>query len=252
MDELVVSPNSSFSPPSSFFSGTGGLQVLELETCEVPEQWLLAGDHSLDWDYGAASWASLSVRAAGNPPAVMKRRGRKPGPRTDGPQLVGGVGHVEAERKRRDKLNRRFCDLRATVPTVSGMDRASLLADAAAYIVELRGRVERLEAEAGAPKAPSAAGGSLAAGGLEFDLEVRMVDRVAAALRLTSSAAATHHAPALLMSVLRSLDMEVQHACVCRVGAVTVQDAVVDVPAALQDEGRLRTALLHRLWKSGV
>ncbi|KAG8087782.1 hypothetical protein GUJ93_ZPchr0010g9150 [Zizania palustris] len=95
-------------------------------------------------------------------------------------------------------------------------------------------------------------GGSLAAGGLEFDLEVRMVDRVAAALRLTSSAAATHHAPAILMSVLRSLDMEVQHACVCRVGAVTVQDAVVDVPAALQDEGRLRTALLHRLWKSGV
>ncbi|KAL5229885.1 hypothetical protein ABZP36_028661 [Zizania latifolia] len=245
MDELV-SPNSSFSPPS-FFSGTG-CPVLELEACEVPEQWLLAGDHSLDWDSGAASWASLSVRAE-NPPAVMKRRGRKPGPRTDGPQ----VGHVEAERKRRDKLNRRFYDLRAAVPTVSGMDRASLLADAAAYIVELRGRVERLEAEAWAPKAPSAAGAGLAAGGLEFDLEVRMVDRVAAALRLTTSAAAaTHHAPALLMSVLRSLDMEVQHACVSRVGAVTVQDAVVDVPAALQDEGRLRTALLHRLSKSGV
>lgn len=55
---------------------------------------------------------------------------------------------MEAERQRRDKLNRRFCELRAAVPTVSRMDKASLLADAVTYIGELRDRVEQLEAEA--------------------------------------------------------------------------------------------------------
>lgn len=44
---------------------------------------------------------------------------------------------AEAEQQRREKLNRRFCDLRAAVSTVSRMDKASFLADAAAYIAEL-------------------------------------------------------------------------------------------------------------------
>lgn len=75
--------------------------------------------------------------------STTKRRGRKPGPRPEGPT----VSHVEAERQRRDKLNRRFCDLRAAVPNVSRMDKASLLADAVAYITDLRSRVARLEDE---------------------------------------------------------------------------------------------------------
>jgi hypothetical protein len=40
-------------------------------------------------------------------------------------------------RQRREKLNRHFCDLRAVVPTVSRMDKASLLADAAARVAWL-------------------------------------------------------------------------------------------------------------------
>ncbi|CAO2183920.1 unnamed protein product [Urochloa humidicola] len=174
-----------------------------------------------------------------------KRRGRKPGPRTSNLTLT----HVEAERQRRDKLNRRFCELRAAVPTVSRMDKASLLADAANYIADLRARVEKLEAEA--KKAVAAAAvTAMVASGVEEKLEVRMVGQEAAALRLTT--AATRHAPAHLMVALRSLDMAVQHACVCRVGAaVTVQDAVVDVPEALQDERCLRAALLSRLQQSG-
>ncbi|KAF0898279.1 hypothetical protein E2562_007133 [Oryza meyeriana var. granulata] len=244
MDELV-SP-SSFSPPS--FSGTACFPVLEFEFCEVPEQWLLElGDDALDKDATSAWVASHSASSvvSRNPPAVraertMKRRGRKPGTRTGaGPP----VGHVEAERQRREKLNRRFCDLRAAVPTVSRMDKASLLADAAAYIAELRRRVERLEAEAAARRAPPSA----AANGRD-DLEVRMVGREAAMLRLMTTATTTRHAPARMMCALRALNLPVQHASVTRVGGATVQDVMVDdVPAALQDEGCLRAALLHRL-----
>jgi hypothetical protein len=76
-----------------------------------------------------------------------------------------------------------------------------------------------------------------------------MVGSEAAALRLTTAA---RHAPARFMLVLRWLDLPVQHASVCLVGGMTVQDAVVDVPAAaLRDERALRAALLHLLQQTG-
>ncbi|KAL6900666.1 hypothetical protein ACP4OV_005342 [Aristida adscensionis] len=224
--------------------------LLEFVSSEVPEEWLL-GDHDAQ-DTPQEGAASAGADLSGNPPATAasKRRGRKPGPQTVG----AAVSHVEAERQRRDKLNRRFCELRAAVPTVSRMDKASLLADATSYIAELRRRVEQLEAEARNGGAPSSASGSddaATAGGIEEELQVRMVGRAAAALRLTT-AAAERYAPARLMAALRWLDLPVQHAYVCRVGGVTVQDAVVDVPAAaLRDEDFLRASLLRRLQQSG-
>ncbi|TKW11565.1 hypothetical protein SEVIR_6G240500v4 [Setaria viridis] len=268
MDELAC-PSSSCSPPhspASLFSFAGGHHpvVLEFESCDVPEQWLEDDGEGLQetlWANGAvwrdgASPPSAGKNMSGNPtppPAPTKRRrGWKPGPRTNGPV----ISHVEAERQRRDKLNRRFCELRAAVPTVSRMDRASLLADAAAYIAELRGRVQhQLEAESKKASAAvttvTASAHSFAGGGLavEEDLEVRMLGREAAVLRLTSAA---RHAPERLMVALRSLDLPVQHAYVCRVGGMmTVKDAVVDVPAALGEEGRLRAALLQSLQGGG-
>ncbi|KAJ1269484.1 hypothetical protein BS78_07G215500 [Paspalum vaginatum] len=263
MDELV-SPASFCSPASSpsFFSAAGGHHsVLDFVSCAVPEQWLM-GDEALEKSmHDGAEWVaggshdSAGSDLCGNPSAVValsegsaRRRGRKPGPRSDGSTTIS---HVEAERQRRERLNRRFCELRAAVPTVSRMDKASLLADAVSYISELRGRLEQLEGEAKQQAASSRKlGGNPAmcpaSGGLEEKLEVRMVGREAAAVRLATAAA--RHAPARLMGALRSLDLTVQHACVSRVGgAATVQDAVVDVPAALQDEGCLRAALLHVL-----
>jgi hypothetical protein len=50
---------------------------------------------------------------------------------------------VEAERQRREKLNQRFYALRAVVPKISKMDKASLLSDAIAYIQELEDRLHR-------------------------------------------------------------------------------------------------------------
>ncbi|KAJ1290452.1 hypothetical protein BS78_02G244600 [Paspalum vaginatum] len=291
MDDLLSPCSSfSLPSPPSFFSHAGHAAVIEFVSYEVPEQWLLgdivAAAKNEGYDDGDDLWpvgsSSLSLNselsdqppppphhhhhqlaqppqqqeeeeeappapAAAPQPRLGKRRGRKPGPLPDGPT----VNHVEAERQRREKLNRRFCDLRAAVPTVSRMDKASLLADAAAYIAELRGRVARLEAEsrraAAARWEPSAVAAACSYRGADEAVEVRMLGPDAAAVRATSAAP---HAPARLMGALRALELHVQHACVTRVNGLTVQDVVVDVPAQLQDDDGLHAALLQMLQDS--
>ncbi|KAM0916520.1 hypothetical protein ACQ4PT_010135 [Festuca glaucescens] len=267
-------PPTSCLPPSQFspVDLESRHQFLEFASCEVPEQWLL-GDiivaaknedgnlwptgslMSPDSELSELPQASLPVSMSSTPRPATKRR--KPGPRPEGPT----VSHVEAERQRRDKLNRRFCDLRAAVPTVSHMDKASLLADAAAYIAELRGRVARLEDEskqaATARWETSAAyrGGGASFQNLHADdeaVEVRMVGRNAGAVHVTTTAGSAPHASARLMDALRSLELPVQHACVSRVLGVTVQDVVVEVPVAVQhDDGTaLRSTLFQQLHDS--
>lgn len=71
-----------------------------------------------------------------------RKRGRKPANGREEP-----LNHVEAERQRREKLNQRFYALRAVVPNISKMDKASLLGDAIAYINELQAKLKAMEAE---------------------------------------------------------------------------------------------------------
>ncbi|CAA2985181.1 transcription factor bHLH3 [Olea europaea subsp. europaea] len=71
-----------------------------------------------------------------------KKRGRKP---ADGRKEP--LNHVEAERQRREKLNQQFYALRAVVPNVSKMDKASLLGDAIAYITDLETKIRIWESE---------------------------------------------------------------------------------------------------------
>jgi hypothetical protein len=271
MDKLI-SPSSPL--PASFSFSEPSCTILELPSCEVPEQWLLADDvlvgKNENDDIGACLWEMpadggalspdselaklLPSLSAPAPQRPAKRRGRKPGPR---PGAGAAAGHVESERQRREKLNRRFCDLRAAVPTVSRMDKASLLADAARYIAELRARVAQLEAEARHAAvarweriSADGDGDQAAAVVDDGELYVREVGRDTAVVRVTSGA---RHAPALLMGALRSLELQVQHACVSRVHGVTTQYVVVDVPpgsTALQDDEGLRMALLQRLQAS--
>ncbi|KAK7292815.1 hypothetical protein RJT34_15669 [Clitoria ternatea] len=82
----------------------------------------------------------------GNPSAAddrkPRKRGRKPANGREEP-----LNHVEAERLRREKLNQRFYALRAVVPNISKMDKASLLGDAIAYINELQAKLKTMESE---------------------------------------------------------------------------------------------------------
>lgn len=71
-----------------------------------------------------------------------RKRGRKPANGREEP-----LNHVEAERQRREKLNQRFYALRAVVPNISKMDKASLLGDAIAYITELQKKLHDLESD---------------------------------------------------------------------------------------------------------
>ncbi|CAO2148572.1 unnamed protein product [Urochloa humidicola] len=285
MDDLLFPP----SPPSFF--AQAGHTVIEFASCEVPQQWLLSnvviaksegyGEGNELWPVGSslspesehfvqpprpsplpqpAATQEQEMSATATVPAVQhprKRRGRKPRPQTERPAL----SHVESKRLRRERLNRRFCDLRAAVPTVSRMDKSSLLADATAYITKLRARVAQLEddlrrtttASWGGPVVTVTASPSSGPTGPPADdqgqgdeaVVVRMLRPNVAVVRATSAAP---HAAAWLMGALRSLDLRVQHACVMRVNGLTVQDAVVDVPADLQDDHDcLRTTLLGQM-----
>lgn len=71
-----------------------------------------------------------------------RKRGRKPANGREEP-----LNHVEAERQRREKLNQRFYALRAVVPNISKMDKASLLGDAITHITDLQKKIKLMETE---------------------------------------------------------------------------------------------------------
>ncbi|KAI4364688.1 hypothetical protein MLD38_020745 [Melastoma candidum] len=100
--------------------------------------------------------ASCKDDQLGNDDMRPRKRGRKPANGRDEP-----LNHVEAERQRREKLNQRFYALRAVVPNITKMDKASLLADAIAYINELQAKLRLMESERECTGSVSGAGVSL-------------------------------------------------------------------------------------------
>eukprot|EP00850_Spirogloea_muscicola_P004907 SM000022S07121 [mRNA] locus=s22:18631:21150:+ [translate_table: standard] len=65
--------------------------------------------------------------------------------------------HIMAERKRREQLNEKFIGLSLLLPSVSKMDKASVLSDAIRYVKDLQDRLTSLEQLEQATKAAQAA-----------------------------------------------------------------------------------------------
>ncbi|MBA0700585.1 hypothetical protein Goari_022274 [Gossypium aridum] len=194
-----------------------------------------------------------------------KKRGRKPGLGRETP-----LNHVEAERQRREKLNHRFYALRAVVPNVSRMDKASLLSDAVSYINDLKAKIDELESrlqreckkvkvemvdtmdnqsttttttseeeqQATRPSYSSPGTGS----GIELEVKIMVND---AMIRVHSEN--VNYPAARLMGALRDLEFQVHHASMSSVKDLMLQDIVVRLPDGLRTEEGLKSALLRRL-----
>ncbi|KDP28433.1 hypothetical protein JCGZ_14204 [Jatropha curcas] len=186
-----------------------------------------------------------------------KKRGRKPSLGRETP-----LNHVEAERQRREKLNHRFYALRAVVPNVSRMDKASLLSDAVCYINELKAKIDELDSQLQRDQSkrvklevtdntdnqstitsvdqarPSPISG------FTLDIEVKILGDDAM-IRVQSEN--VNYPAAKLLTALRDLEFQVHHASMSTVNELMLQDVVVRVPDGFRTEEGMKNALLRRL-----
>ncbi|XP_004510627.1 transcription factor bHLH14 [Cicer arietinum] len=184
-----------------------------------------------------------------------KKRGRKP--------LLGNptpMSHVEAERQRREKINHRFYALRAVVPNVSRMDKASLLSDAVDFINELKSKIVELELEqqkelkklkienmdnqSTATTSTVVDQKRISCNNISLEIDVKIIGGDA---MVRVQCENVNHPGARLMSVLKDLEFQVHHASISCVNEIMVQDVVVQVPINMRNEERLRSAILMRL-----
>ncbi|KAK7252479.1 hypothetical protein RIF29_36445 [Crotalaria pallida] len=198
------------------------------------------------------------------PEKKPRKRGRKPANGREEP-----LNHVEAERQRREKLNQRFYALRAVVPNVSKMDKASLLGDAISYITELKSKLQNLESDkdglekqlvavkkelekttkdSGAPPPPdkglkmSNHVGSNKLIDLDIDVKIIGWD---AMIRIQCSK--KNHPAARLMAALMELDLDVHHASVSVVNDLMIQQATVKMGGRFYTQEELRAALSSKV-----
>lgn len=213
-------------------------------------------DHS---DLEASVREAESSRVVADTEKRPRKRGRKPANGREEP-----LNHVEAERQRREKLNQRFYALRAVVPNVSKMDKASLLGDAIAYINELKSKMQTMESEKDQLHAqidvlkkdlkisisnsdlnsnPNSNSGS-AAPLSAVEMDVKILGREAM-IRIQSNK--KNHPAARLMSALKELDLELHYASVSVVKDLMIQQATVKMSSRIYSQEQLSSALMAKI-----
>ncbi|GMI71759.1 JASMONATE INSENSITIVE 1 [Hibiscus trionum] len=189
-----------------------------------------------------------------------RKRGRKPANGREEP-----LNHVEAERQRREKLNQKFYALRAVVPNVSKMDKASLLGDAISYINELRMKLQNADSEKEElqkqldetkkelaskeprPTAPPPLPDpdlSTSNKSIELDIDVKIIGSDA---MIRTQCNKKNHPAARLMTALKELDLDVHHASVSVVNDLMIQQATVKMGSRFYTPEQLRKALSSKV-----
>nr|WIE96202.1 basic helix-loop-helix transcription factor [Loropetalum chinense var. rubrum] len=233
---LIQLTNSLF--VSSMFQKQPTLNTGSIPICDV--------GRSLSDSVPSDSDVSLVLRAADSIGA--KKRGRKN-------EEISPVNHVQAERQRREKLNQRFYALRAVVPNVSRMDKASLLADAVTYINDLKSKINELETklrvESQKPQMGIMFNNQIRIGIVDYarsfsvEVDVKMVGSSEAIIRVECPD--VNYPCARLMDALRQMEVRIHHATVTNVRELVLQIVMVKVPFRLASEEAIKTAILQRL-----
>ncbi|KAE8713770.1 Transcription factor MYC4 [Hibiscus syriacus] len=199
------------------------------------------------------SGETVSKRVVLEPEKRPRKRGRKPANGREEP-----LNHVEAERQRREKLNQRFYALRAVVPNVSKMDKASLLGDAISYINELRRKLhdvdwqkeelhkqlEETKKELASKDQGHTISNHIDSKLAELDINVKIIESDAM-IRIHSNK--KNHPAAKLMSTLEELELDVQHASVSVVNELMIQQVNVKMESRFYTQEQLNTALTSKV-----
>lgn len=197
-----------------------------------------------------------STRIVVEPEKKPRKRGRKPANGREEP-----LNHVEAERQRREKLNQRFYSLRAVVPNVSKMDKASLLGDAISYINELKSKLqkaesdkEELQKQIGVMSKEAANGKSSvkdrkcmnqeSSVSVEMEIDVKIIGWDA---MIRVQCCKRNHPGAKFMEALKELDLEVNHASLSVVNDLMIQQATVKMGNQFFTQDQLKVVLMEKV-----
>ncbi|PIN19943.1 hypothetical protein CDL12_07373 [Handroanthus impetiginosus] len=257
--------NKKRSPSSNeegILSFTSGVILSSSDVVKTDNGCGVESDHS---DLEASVVKGVENSRVVDPEKRPRKRGRKPANGREEP-----LNHVEAERQRREKLNQRFYALRAVVPNVSKMDKASLLGDAIAYINELKSKVKNVESDKEDLRsqleslkkelstketrhhAPPPPENELKICGntsvdMDMDIDVKII-AWDAMIRIQCSR--KNHPAAKLMVALRELQLEVHHASVSVVNDLMILQATVKMEGRFFSQDQLRKELKSKVAQS--